>query len=66
MLAKALLGPCVVYGLIVVAKAGHETGRMLAGEATLEGALERIDVPVVLLVLGAIFLLATLRNQSKL
>ena len=58
----ALIAIYAVYLLIVIARAGYETGRVLAGKVTAAEAMARFDVSGALLVLGGFALFWMLRN----
>ena len=60
-LVKAALGIYAVYLVIVIARAGYETGQVLAGKATVAEAMARFDVSGALLVLGGFGLFAALK-----
>jgi hypothetical protein len=59
------LGVYAVYLLIVIARAGYETGQVLAGKATAAEAMARLDVSGALLVLGGVGLFAALKSAQK-
>lgn len=59
------LGVYAVYLLIVIARAGYETGQVLAGKATAAEAMARLDVSGALLVLGGVGLCAALKSAQK-
>ena len=59
------LGVYAVYLLIVIARAGYETGQVLAGKATAAEAMARLDVSGALLVLGGVGLYAALKSAQK-
>ena len=59
------LGVYAVYLLIVIARAGYETGQVLAGKATAAEAMARFDVSGALLVLGGVGLFAALKSAQK-
>jgi hypothetical protein len=61
-LVKAALGIYAVYLVIVIARAGYETGQVLAGKVTAAEAMARFDVSGALLVLGGFALFWMLRN----
>jgi hypothetical protein len=59
------LGIYGVYLLIVIARAGYETGQLLAGKATAAEAMARFDVSGALLVLGGVGLFVALKSVQK-
>jgi len=59
------LGVYAVYLLIVIARAGYETGQVLAGKATAAEAMARLDVSGALLVLGGVGLFVALKSVQK-
>lgn len=59
---KALIGFYAVYLLILIARAGFETGQLLAGRTTLAEAAARFDMPAALLVASGLVLLVSLRK----
>jgi hypothetical protein len=62
---SALAGIYAVYALIVIARAGYETGQVLAGRISIAGAIARLDVSGGLLVLGGVALFMALRKRPK-
>lgn len=58
---KAALVIYAVYLLTVIARAGYETGQVLAGKVTVAEAMARFDVSGALLVLGGFGLFAALK-----
>lgn len=62
-LVKAALAIYAVYLLICIARAGYETGQVLAGKVTMAEAMARFDVSGALLVLGGFGLFLALRNS---
>jgi hypothetical protein len=62
---SALAGIYAVYALIVIARAGYETGQFLAGKISIADAFAGLGVSAGLLVLsGGAFLMA-LRKRPK-
>ena len=64
-LIGAALGIYAVYLLIVIARAGYETGQVLAGKATIAEAMSHFDVSGALLVLSGVGLFAALKSANK-
>lgn len=64
-LIKVGLGIYAVYLLVVIARAGYETGQVLAGKISVAEAMARFDVSGSLLVLGGVVLFVAL-NKSRL
>ena len=62
---SALAGIYAVYALIVIARAGYETGQVLAGRISIAGAIARLDVSGGLLVLGGVALFMALQKRPK-
>jgi hypothetical protein len=64
-LIGAVLGIYAVYLLILIARAGYETGQVLAGKATVADAMVRLDISGALLLLGGVGLFAALKSALK-
>ena len=62
---SALAGIYAVYALIVIARAGYQTGQFLAGKISIADAFARLDVSAGLLVLGGVALFMALRKRPK-
>jgi len=62
---SALAGIYAVYAVIVIARAGYETGQVLAGRISIAGAIARLDVSGGLLVLGGVALFMALQKRPK-
>lgn len=62
---SALAGIYAVYALIVIARAGYETGQVLAGRISIAGAFARLDVSGGLLFLGDAALFMALQERPK-
>jgi hypothetical protein len=62
---SALAGIYAVYALIVIARAGYETGQVLAGRISIAGAFARLHVSGGLLFLGDAALFMVLQNRPK-
>jgi len=60
---SALAGIYAVYALIVIARAGYETGQVLAGRISIAGAIARLDVSGGLLVLGGVAVFMALQKR---
>jgi hypothetical protein len=58
-----LAGIYAVYALIVIARAGYETGQVLAGRISIAGAIARLDVSGGLLVLGGVAVFMALQKR---
>ena len=62
---KAALVVYAAYLIIVIARAGYETGQVLAGKVTVAEAMARFDVSGALLVLGGLGLFVALYRSAK-
>ncbi len=62
---SALAGIYAVYALIVIARAGYESGQALAGKISIADAFARLDVSAGLLVLGGVAVFMALRKRPK-
>jgi hypothetical protein len=62
---SALAGIYAVSALIVIARAGDETGPVLAGRIAISGALAPLDVSGGLLGLGGVALFMALQKRPK-
>jgi hypothetical protein len=62
---KAALVVYAAYLIIVIARAGYETGQVLAGKVTVAEAMARFDVSGALLVLGGLGLFVALSRSAK-
>ena len=62
---KAALVIYAAYLIIVIARAGYETGQVLAGKVTVAEAMARFDVSGALLVLGGLGLFVALYRSAK-
>jgi hypothetical protein len=62
---SALAGIYAVYALIVIARAGYETGQALAGKISIADAFARLDASAGLLVLGGVAVFMALRKRPK-
>ena len=62
---SALAGICAVYALIVIARAGDETGQFLAGKISIADAFAGLGVSAGLFVLGGGALCMALRKRPK-
>ena len=62
---KAALVIYAAYLIIVIARAGYETGQVLAGKVTVAEAVARFDVSGALLVLGGLGLFVALYRSAK-
>ncbi len=60
---KALIGFYSVYLLVVIARAGYETGQVFAGKTTLAEAASRFDVSGTGLVAAGLILFLTLKKS---
>ena len=60
---SALAGIYAVYAVIVIARAGYETGQVLAGRISIAGAIARLDVSGGLLVLGGVAVFMALQKR---
>lgn len=64
-LLKAFIGFYSVYMGVVIARAGYETGQMLAGKTTLAEAASRFDLLAVCLVSSGLVLFTSLRKTPR-